>query len=251
MILHYDGSLSGFLCLLGLAIKERLEVAAISRGQQPLTADLFASERQITTDADWAAKVAEGLKAKLGKHFMTVLGQALFSEAEGIELDLLLLTRHALNQGRSILKQLAEPLVNRVDAAALRTVRERHRLLGLLRFTRLADDSYLARIIPRTNVVPQLGSHFAKRLGEQRWLIVDDRRKIGVLGEKRRWQVLEQVEISTELKMHDREQQIADLWRGFYQHISNPDRYNPKLRQQFMPKHYWQYLTELQPDNNR
>jgi len=250
MILHYDGSLSGFLCLLGHAIKERLEVSVISRGEQPLTADLFTFERQIATDADWAAKVAEGLKTKLGKRFMTVLGQALFSEEQGIELDLLHITRQALHQGHSILNQLADPLVNRVDAAALRTARERHRLLGLLRFTRLADDSYLARIIPRTNVVPLLGSHFVKRLSDQRWLIIDDRRKIGVLGENRRWQVLEQLEIATELAMHGSEQQIAALWRGFYQHISNPDRYNPKLRQQFMPKQYWQYLTELQPGDN-
>ena len=246
MILRYDGSLSGFLCLLGRAIKERLAATAIIRCQQQATVDLFNSELQIDTDPDWAATVAEGLKKRLGKKFMTTLAQALFSEEEGIELDLLLFTRRGLHDGRSILSQLADPLIKRVDAAALRTARERHRLLGLLRFSKLADNSYLARLIPRTNVVPLLGSHFAKRLGDQRWLILDDKRKIGVLGEKQHWQVLEQVGITKELTLHENEQQIANLWRGFYRSISNPDRHNPKLRQQFMPKHYWQYLTELQ-----
>lgn len=245
-VLRYDGSLSNFLCLLGTAIKQRLPVNAILRGAQPHTGDLFAEELLIDCDRIWAAKVAARLERKLGKRFLTLLGQALLSEEEGIESDLLELTRRALNQGSKLLGQLAGPLVNRVDRAALRTGRERHRLLGLLRFERLADDSYLARIIPKTNAVPLLGSHFAKRLGEQRWLIVDDKRKLGVWGENRRWELVDQVELANDLRLHGNEEQIADLWRDFYHHIGDPDRFNPKLRQQFMPKRYWSYLTEIQ-----
>ena len=111
MVLCYDGTLSGFLCLLGDAIKERIEVSAIIRSQQQVTADLFDSERQIDTQADWAATVAEGLKKRLGKSFMTTFAHALLSEEDGVELDLLLLTRHALHEGRSILQQLAEPYI--------------------------------------------------------------------------------------------------------------------------------------------
>ena len=43
------------------------------------------------------------------------------------------------------------------------------------------------------------------------------------------------------------EQQVAALWRRFYTGVSNPERHNPRLRQQFMPKRYWPYLTEMQP----
>ena len=243
--LRYDGSPSGFLCLLGTAIKQHLAVNEIRRGKQPATGDLFAEELLIECDRVWAARVAAGLERKLGKRFLTQLGQALLSEEDGIEWDLLELTRRALKQGPDLLDQLADPLVNRVDRAALRTSRERHRLLGLLRFERLIDDIYLARIIPKTNVVPLLGNHFAKRLGDQRWLIVDDKRRIGVWGENRRWELTEQVELSSDLRRHEKETQIADLWRRFYHSIGNPDRHNPKLRQQFMPKRYWAYLTEL------
>lgn len=247
MILYYDGTLSGFLCLLGRAVKERIPVTQINRLQQSTTAEMFKREESIRTDKEWAATVAEGLKNRLGKKFMTRLAQALYSEEDGIELDLLLLTRHALHHGRSLLSNPANPLVNRVEAAALKTSRERHRLLGFIRFSRLADDSYLARCSPRTNSVPMLGSHFSNRLGDQRWLIVDEQRKVGVFGENHRWQVIEQIEIAAELVEHATEQDVANLWRGFYHSISNPDRHNPKLRMQFMPKHYWQYLTEMQP----
>lgn len=246
MILLYDGSLSGFLCLLGKAIKEKLEVATICRQQQPATAALFCPEVLIETDRVWAGKVASGLDGRLGKKFMTSLAHALFSELDGIELDLLTLTRRALKEGPAIMNRLADPLVRRIDAAALKTSRERHRLLGLLRFERLSDDSYLAHTSPRANVVPLLGSHFAKRLGDQHWLIIDEDRKIGIWGENRSWQLVDSIDISAELTRHDNEQSVVDLWRNFYHNISNPDRHNPKLRQQFMPKMYWQYLTEMQ-----
>ncbi len=246
MILHYDGSLSGFLCLLGRAIKERLEVTAICRQRQAESAALFCPELDIENDLEWASKVASGLESRLGKRFMTCLTQALFSELDGIELDLLTLTRRALKEGPGILNRLADPLVGLIDAAALKTARERHRLLGLLRFERLCDDSYLARTSPRSNVVPLLGSHFAERLGNQRWLILDEKRKVGIWGENRSWQLVTEITLAADLTRHENEQQLADLWRNFYHSVSNPDRHNPKLRRQFMPKMYWQYLTELQ-----
>ena len=247
MVLHYDSTLSGFLCLLGFAIKERLEVTTIHRSQHSTTIDLFCRERIIKTDPHWAGKVANGLEKKLGRSFMTTMGQALFSEVDDIELDLLRLTRRALHEGHKIMNNLADPLIGWINSASLKTARERHRLLGLLRFNRLIDDSYLARTSPRTNAVPLLGSHFARRLGEQRWLIVDEKRNLGIWGEKRSWQLVEQIEVAADLTLHENEQQVTELWRNFYQSISNPDRYNPKLRRQFMPKMYWQYLTEMQP----
>lgn len=247
MNLFYDGSLSGYLCLLGSAVKERLTVNKIFRHQQATTIDMFTHERIITTDYNWAATVAEGLKKKLGKRFMLLMAQALYSEEDAIENDLILLTRHALHHGRKLLDNPANPIVNRVDRAALLTSRERHRLLGFVRFRHLSDDSYLSCCSPRTNAVPLLGSHFSTRLGDQRWLILDEQRNVGVIGENGNWQVVEQIDISLQLTEDNNEQQVADLWRVFYHNVSNHDRHNPKLRQQFMPKRYWQYLTEMQP----
>lgn len=250
MILRYDGSLSGFFCLLGSAVKERLPVERIERLRETPTGDLFCRERTIVSDHAWAATVAAGLRETLGERFVLILVRALYSEESGIERALLLLTRHALHHGRDALDDLTHPLVDRTQKAALRTARERHRLLGLLRFARLADDSYLARCSPRANVVPLLGAHFCGRLGSQRWLIVDDLRKLGVFGEHGRWQAVEQVELAANLIEHGSESEITDLWRGFYRSVSNPERYNPGLRAQFMPKRYWRYLTELQADSN-
>jgi len=246
MILHYDGSLDGFLCLLGDAIKQRFAVTRICAGQKQVSAALFEEERTIITDRTWAATVADGLQNKLGRRFMKTLIQALYSEAEEIELDLLQLARRALKGDSALLDRLADPLVNRITTSAQRTARESHRLLGLLRFQQLADDSYLAVCTPRSNAVPLLGRHFNTRFKGMRWAILDEQRKIGLFGRSDGWRLFTEVEV-TELIMHADEQQVTELWRNFYHSISNPDRHNPKLRQQFMPKRYWSYLTELQP----
>lgn len=247
MILQYDGTLSGFLCLLGHALKQRLPISRVVRGDQACSGALFAEERRIATDSVWAAKVAQGLEERLGRRFMVQLARALFSEEDGIEPDLIRLTGRTLREGRRILGNPADPLIDRVDRAALRTARERHRLLGLLRFERLADDSYLARCRPVTNCVPLLGGHFSARLDGQCWLILDERRRVAISGDRHGWQLSERVELSADLIRHATEQQTADLWRDFYRSVSNPDRYNPRLRRQFMPRQYWSCLTELQP----
>ena len=245
---RYDGTLIGFLCTLGQVIKGRQKIDRIVRtGHEPATGDLFGDEIQIESDRGWAEKVTAGLEKKLGKVYLENLAMAFFSENQGVEQDLIALTRRALHDNGKVLRHLTDPLVQRVNEAALRTRRERHRLYGLLRFVRLEDDCYLASIAPRTNVVPLLGPHFARRFDDQRWVILDTRRQMAIGGSGSRWGLIEKPVILPELNVHHEEHDIAELWRGFYRNISNPDRYNPQLRRQFMPKMYWGYLTEMQP----
>ncbi|MBN1957467.1 MAG: TIGR03915 family putative DNA repair protein [Desulfuromonadales bacterium] len=246
MILHYDGSLCGFLCLVGRGLKEGLPISRIERSATR-SGDLFAAELSITSDSATAAEVALRLEKLVGKSFMPRLAHALFSEEDRIEEDLVELFQRVRREGRSLLMNPPDLLVNRIDRAAQRTQRERHRLLGLVRFERLVDSSYLARCRPRTNCVPLLGSHFNKRLGGQIWLIFDEQRKVAVCGDGHHWQVNEQVDIAADLPRHPTETQMSDLWRDFYHSISNPARTNQRLRQQFMPHRYWAFLTELQP----
>ncbi|PLY04226.1 MAG: hypothetical protein C0622_03195 [Desulfuromonas sp.] len=248
MILYYDGSLDGFICLLGHAVKEHLPVTAILSSKKPASVALFEQERIIVTDPDWAATVAGGLHKKLGQRFMRELAQAYYSEEKEIEHDLLHLVRRALKSGPGVLGNLADPLINRVASAAQKTGRESHRLLGLLRFRRLIDDSYLACCAPRTNAAPLTGSHFAARFQAMRWVILDEKRQLGIFGTTDGWQLCTDVAIAPELLQHAEENEIATLWRNFYHNISNPDRFNPKLRRQFMPKKEWRYLTEMQPE---
>ena len=41
------------------------------------------------------------------------------------------------------------------------------------------------------------------------------------------------------------EKQFQDFWKTFFNTISIKERSNPRLQMQYMPKKYWQDLTEL------
>jgi len=45
--------------------------------------------------------------------------------------------------------------------------------------------------------------------------------------------------------LSEEEQYYQNLWNCFYHAIGIKERKNAKLRMQFMPKKYWQDLTEL------
>ncbi len=247
MILSYDGSLPGFLCLLGHALKTYPQWSEVRNLAESTLPSLFGQEQEIATDYDFADKVVSGLGKKLGRQFPNKLAHAFSSEWQSIEPDLIKVTGRALKRGRTSLDQLSDPLVHRFQSAAFRTAREKHRLLGLLRFSRLQDNCFLARVEPQANVVPFLGAHFARRFSDQRWVIVDTKRRVALFGAGPKWSLERQVDIAADLNFHDSEAEVVNLWKSFYRHISNPDRYNPQLRRQFMPKRYWSNLTEMQP----
>ncbi len=247
MIIRYDKTLTGFCCLLGTIIKKRLQWSAITGMQDPQTVALFDQEHIITSNQQWAEQVTRGLKEKLGTEFVRKLGLAFLSEKDNIEADLIMVTRSALKYGRDFLQQLHHPRIHTLEEAALKTGRERHRLLGLIRFCKLADHSYFAEVEPRTNVIPLLGNHFSERFADQNWIICDKRRNSAVIGINGHWQYETNFEMLDKPASHYSETDIAQLWCSFYHNISNPQRLNPALRNQFMPKYYWRYLTEMQP----
>ncbi len=249
MILRYDNSLTGFCCLLGTVIKQRLQWTTISSTHKSESGSLFEEEHTITSDPLWAETVTKGLKERLGSEFIHKLGYAFLSEKENIETDLIQVTRSALRYGKEFLHQLHHPQVHALETAAMKTSRERHRLLGLVRFRKLTDESYFAQIAPLTNVCPLLGNHFAERFADQNWIIHDQQRNSALVGRNGCCHFEPRFEINEQLLSHTTEADVAAAWRSFYNNISNPQRLNPKLRNQFMPKYYWRNLTEMQPQN--
>lgn len=248
MIIRYDKTLTGFCCLLGSAIKNNLQWSSITSIHDQYSADLFHDDYLISTDPEWAERVTKGLKERLGADFVRKIGLAFLSEQPNIETDLILVTRSALKYGNDFLKQINHPRVHPLENAALKTGRDRHRLLGLIRFSKLTDNSYFACIEPQTNVVPLLGNHFSSRFADQDWVIHDTVRCSGLVGTKGSWNFVPDFKISHKPQCHQSEPDVAHLWRSFYRHISNPQRFNPGLRNQFMPKQYWRYLTEMQSE---
>ena len=46
------------------------------------------------------------------------------------------------------------------------------------------------------------------------------------------------------LPLSGREQEIRDLWKGYFSSTAVQTRKNMELQRRFMPKKYWKYLPE-------
>ncbi len=40
---------------------------------------------------------------------------------------------------------------------------------------------------------------------------------------------------------------LQKAWQAYYESVSIPERTNPRLQRQYMPRRFWGYLTEKQP----
>lgn len=245
MALSYDGTLPGFLTALGQHHDALMAGQSLVRSDHESSNDLFHGHAQVTTDHAFSTRVAERLTQRLGQPALSTLGWAFMSEDPDVEAAMMAFIRAGFIHGPKVLQRQADPPIHRVLTLARRTRRERHRLLGLLRFVRLEGDLYLGRVAPRHHVVPLLADHFARRLADQQWLIIDTQRRVGIYGQQGQWELVDDYQLPNPLPLHPEEAGMAELWCGFYRSIAIPERFNPKLRQQFMPKHSWRYLTEM------
>jgi probable DNA metabolism protein len=175
----------------------------------------------------------------------------------------------ALPEARQGAEQAAanrgDPETCAVLEAAYRAGREIDRLRGLLRFSPCPRRGvpggdgltpgivYIARCSPDHHVLPGLADHFTRRFGDCPWAVIDERRSLALAGEP-----------GTEARIFplnsgpagvfasglpatgDPGDFFEDLWRNYHHSINNPDRNNPALQRQFMPRRYWKYLPELQ-----
>lgn len=251
MALFYDGTLPGFFTALGRHHNRLIDGHSLIKSSTPKSGDLFFTTKVVPTDHSYSTRIVERLSQRMGRESLSTLGLAFLSEETDVEATLLAFIALALKQGPEALQNHADPTVHRVRTLARRTSRERHRLLGLLRFIRLGDGLYLARIAPKSHVVPLLARHFSRRLADQRWLIIDTERRVGVYGQQGDWELATHIELPDPLPLHPEEAGMAQLWCDFYHSIAIPERFNPKLRQQFMPQHSWRYLTEMMGEEKK
>jgi probable DNA metabolism protein len=128
--------------------------------------------------------------------------------------------------------------------AAYKVWHEIHRLMGLLRFCPDENGAYIARCEPDHLVLPALGPHFKERFGQTPWVIIDEKRRLGVSCSGTSLEFFITGENPAFLE-NPPDSEWENMWRHYHKTINNESRNNPDLQRRFMPQRYWKYLTEL------
>lgn len=253
-ILLYDGSFDGFLTAVFIVFEQKIAKANIGISGQAQT-PLFGELETISTDHIKANRVWKGLIERVSTQGKYRFYYAFLSEKAGVENILLEAMRYVFSQKRCVDNDFSHPAMLSIAQTAKMVGREKHRMEAFVRFRLTKDEIYFGSIAPDFNVLPLIKKHFTSRYADQKWMIYDIKRKYGLFYD------LEKVAfISMEFPAHfdftqsdaaffsEEEFDFQRLWKDYFQSTNIKSRKNMKLHIRHVPKRYWKYLSEKQPD---
>lgn len=215
--------------------------------------ELFAEYIDIEPDEELAAKVASSIRRKISMDAYEWVYHAALSydneRADTIYRFLIL----GFHYGKDVINMLANPHVRKVFELSRNVGREAHNYLGFIRFCQCHYNNtslLLARFDPKNNILDMVSHHFADRLMQENWIIVDTKRNICSLHNAgSRYYIIHDIpdELLKTLvtqSLDDFENQAyEELWETFRSAITIESRRNEALQQQLMPLRYRTYMN--------
>jgi len=123
---------------------------------------------------------------------------------------------------------------------------EAHKYKGFIRFKELDNHVLYAEIEPLNDILYFISHHFEKRLKQEYWIIKDVKRGMISCYNKKNFVIVAEEKFHLKQIVESKnEQKYEELWKTFYQTIGIEERKNERCRQNFMPKKYWKYITEM------
>lgn len=238
----YDGSFDGLLTAIYEAYyrKEVPERILFAEDYQ----ENFLDEKiYIHTDTEKARRVYESIRSKISKRALENIFYTYLSELEDTGIWIYQYLKLGWKMGGGIDDNIADDRVLKIHETRLSIDRERHLMLGLVRFGCLEGNIYYAPIEPKFNIVGLIAPHFVNRLSDQSWIIHDVKRGIGAVYNGEDW-IIRDIDINNELRFDKDEFDYQKLWKEYFKTIAIKNRINPKLQKRNMPMRYWRYLVE-------
>ena len=238
----YDGSFDGFLSAIYACYYIKTPDNIESKNNYDI--DMLYEDKLIETDIIKSNKVSEAIINKISKDTLIHIYQAFLSETVGMEFKLFKYIQLGFEIGSKINSFLTDEIVNGVEKYSRKVGLEAHRFLGLVRFQEFKGGILYAAIEPIHNIIELIGNHFKERLSNEKWIIHDVTRKIGIVYENNEW-ILQNIKFE-KLESNEREELFyQNLWKIFHKSVSIKERSNEKLQMQHMPKKYWNNLIEM------
>lgn len=197
----------------------------------------------ISTDTTRAAKVYDSILNKISSDALDNVYYAYLSEVEGSGKIIYEYLKLGWKMGVKVDMYLSDDRVLNLHKLSRRVGAERHRMLGLLRFSQCSDGTYYSQIEPDHNILQLLAPHFAYRMADQNWIIHDIKRNLAAIYNMEEW-ILTDLKLENLPDLNLMEDFYQSLWKQYFRSIAITNRLNPKLQLQHMPRRYWSHLVE-------
>jgi len=237
----YDGTFDGFLSVIYACYYNKIP-ESIER-EDSYNINMLFEDEHVTRDLFKSNKVSKAIVEKISKDTLIYVYQSFLSELSGIELKLLKYIQLGFKLGSKVNDYLTDESVNQIHKYSRKVEFEAHKFLGLVRFQEFKGILYAA-IEPTYNILEIIGNHFKERLTNEKWIIHDYSRKIGIVYENNEW-ILRDIKF-VKLESHEEKEIFyQNLWKVFHKSVSIKERCNERLQMKNMPKKYWNNLIEM------
>ncbi|KAB3534708.1 DNA metabolism protein [Alkaliphilus pronyensis] len=197
----------------------------------------------IETDEVKSNKVYDAIVKKVSKEALRHVYHAFLSETVDAPTIIYRYLTIAFKMGQQVDHLLTNKHILEIHKISKKVTREKHRMLGLVRFQLIKEDLYYASIEPDHHIVGLLAPHFAKRMADQNWIIHDKKRDTAAIFDKSQW-FIAPLQYKNEITNNNEEALYQELWKTYFKNIAIKERKNSKLQRSFMPTRYWKHLTE-------
>ncbi|MBP3916135.1 MULTISPECIES: TIGR03915 family putative DNA repair protein [unclassified Clostridium] len=240
----YDGSLEGLFTAIFYAYPYK-DDCTINKPENHIPS-LLNEIKEIPTESDKFKRVYNSIIQKLNGKVLNNVYYLYLSEIDGVENIILDYLKLCYKYGTNINLAKNNDTIILVDKYYKKVAQEAHMFTGFVRFKEIAPLSFYAQIEPVYNILPIILNHFTLRFSDQNFIIHDLKREKAIMYNK-------ESSIITDLSKDEgyllsnlnNDENFESLWKTFYKSVNIKERENSKLRNQHMPKRYWNHLTEI------
>lgn len=240
----YDGTFDGYLTAIFYAYPEKEEVSIYK--ESIYSPSLLSTSKVILSEADKSDRVYQSILSKLSHDTLDNLYKVYLSEAPNAETLGLHYLRLCYRYSDDINLAKNNDIIREIDTLCKRVWLEVHRFYGFIRFKEINPMVFYAAIEPDHNILPLIMGHFKRRFSDQHFIIHDLKRKAAIIYDTKDIIISYlSTEASNKLAQAEISDAFEELFRTYYQSTTIKERYNPRLRNSFMPKRYYKHLIEL------
>jgi probable DNA metabolism protein len=247
MIYLYNGEFNSFLtCIYNHYYLEKATGIYNSKVYQQ---QLFEHMLYVEEDNDKAKKVYNAIVEKLSKEVYKEIFTAFLSGEYYKDCYLLKYLQLAFKYGEDISNLHGIEDVYNVQKLSKNVSREKHRFLGILRFSDMTNCLY-AKLEPDNDILILLGDHFSDRLKNERFIIHDVKRNKAIIGNYGEWIITDFI-FKEKLVYSKEELFMQNLWTEYFESIGIENRKNNKLQRSFVPLKYRKNIIEFNNINKK
>ena len=211
---------------------------------------LFSEYITVQTDSGKKDSVIKAVRSKISWKAYAFMMNALASDFSDRGDVVYRFVAYGFTMGKQVCETLQLPCVKRIFAINRAVQNEAHYFNEFLRFQEVAQEpSLLLGVIePRHHVIPNLMQHFGERFISEWFIIYDKTHQEAAFHQADgSWELrlLTGQEAKKLEELTEKQEEYADLWKTFFDHIAIVERKNQKLQTNMLQLHYRKYMTEF------